>query len=139
MYGDGRNIRDWLHVEDHVRAIDLVFHEGRIGEAYNIGGNAEVRNIDLVRSLCRLADKALERPEGTAETLISFVKDRPGHDHRYAIDFSKIKRELGWNPQTSFEDGLATTVQWYLDNEQWSNDIKSGRYREHNLGQEVTT
>lgn len=134
VYGDGRNIRDWLHVEDHARAIDLVYHQGRTGECYNVGGDAEKRNIDLVRSLCRIVDEYLERPVGSGEKLIEFVTDRPGHDHRYAIDFSKIQKELGWRPEVSFEEGLARTVRWYLDNQEWIEDIKSGHYREQKRG-----
>lgn len=138
VYGDGRNIRDWLHVEDHARAIDLVFHRGRVGEAYNVGGDAEVRNIDLVRTLCRISDRLLTRPEGTAETQITFVKDRPGHDHRYAIDYSKLHGELGWKPETTLEVGLTNTVRWYLENDDWLADIHSGRYREFTLEMEVS-
>jgi dTDP-glucose 4,6-dehydratase len=130
VYGDGKNIRDWLHVEDHVRAIDLVFHRGSVGTSYNVGGDAEVRNIDLVRTICQITDKLLKQAAGSAEELITFVKDRPGHDHRYAIDFSKLESELGWTPEVSLEDGLASTVEWYLQNGQWIADIESGRYRE---------
>lgn len=126
VYGDGGNIRDWLYVEDHCRAIDLVFHKGKAGLTYNIGGHNEVRNIDLVHLICRILDSLVGgEPK---ERLITFVKDRPGHDRRYAIDASFIQKQLGWKPQYSFEDGIRKTVQWYLDNEQWLNDCVSGDY-----------
>ncbi len=129
VYGDGGNIRDWLYVEDHCRAIDLVFHKGEAGLTYNIGGHNEVRNIDLVRLICRILDSLVGgEPK---ERLITFVKDRPGHDRRYAIDASFIQEKLGWIPQYSFEDGIRKTVQWYLDNERWLNDCVSGDYLQY--------
>lgn len=115
IYGDGKNVRDWLYVEDHAEALDLVFHEGKNGETYNIGGENEWENIDLVKELCRLADEKLGREKGESEKLIQFVKDRPGHDRRYAIDAGKIKRELGWKPNTEFKEGLSKTMDWYLE------------------------
>jgi len=130
VYGQGLNVRDWLYVQDHVRAIDLVLHQGEDGDSYNIGGHSEVRNIDLVRKLCDSADRMLGRKPGSSEELITFVEDRPGHDYRYAVDFSKIRSGLGWEPEVSLEDGLETTVAWYLRNQSWVNDIKSGAYRE---------
>ncbi len=130
VYGKGENVRDWLYVEDHARAIDLIFHKGRAGETYNIGGNNERRNIDVVRLLINTVDRLLGRPEGASERLITYVADRAGHDLRYAIDSSKLQRELGWQPLTTFEQGIESTVQWYLDNGAWLDDIASGRYRE---------
>jgi dTDP-glucose 4,6-dehydratase len=130
VYGDGSNIRDWLHVDDHVSAIDLVFHHGRIGHSYNIGGDSEVRNIDLVRKICQITDRLLGQEIGCSEKLIKFVADRPGHDHRYAINFSKIQSELGWRPEILLDQGLTKTIQWYLENDQWIDGIHSGRYRE---------
>ena len=123
VYGRGENVRDWLYVEDHARAIDVIFHRGRAGETYNIGGGNEWRNIDLVRLLVRVADRQLGRAEGTSEQLITFVDDRAGHDLRYAIDSSKLRRELGWKPAVGFENGLERTVQWYLDNGEWLDSI----------------
>lgn len=131
IYGNGKYTRDWLWVEDHARAIDLVFHDGKIGETYNIGGFNEWQNIDLVKTLCRLMDHKLNRPEGTNEKLISFVKDRPGHDLRYAIDASKIQRELGFEPSLNFEKGLEITVDWYLENEDWLENVTSGNYQNY--------
>lgn len=131
VYGKGDNIRDWLWVEDHVRAIDIIFHNGRVGEKYNIGGLNEWKNIDLVRLLIKIMDKKLNRPEGTSESLIQFVPDRPGHDHRYAIDASKITMELKWKPSVNFEEGLEKTVDWYLDNEEWVNHVTSGDYQQY--------
>lgn len=128
IYGKGENVRDWLFVEDHAAAIDLIFHKGRIGETYNIGGNNEWKNIDLVRLLCRIMDKKLNRNEGSSEKQISFVKDRAGHDLRYAIDSSKLQKELGWKPSLQFEEGLEKTVDWYLSNEEWLNNVTSGGY-----------
>jgi dTDP-glucose 4,6-dehydratase len=128
VYGKGENIRDWLWVEDHARAIDLIFHKGRTGETYNIGGNNEWKNIDLVRLLCKVMDKKLNRESGTSEKLINFVKDRAGHDLRYAIDSTKLQRELGWYPSVNFEQGLEITVDWYLQNEKWLKDVTSGDY-----------
>lgn len=129
VYGTGENVRDWLWVEDHARAIDTIFHEGKIGETYNIGGWNEWKNIDLVRLLCAIVDKKLNRAEGTSEQLITFVKDRAGHDMRYAIDATKIKEELNWEPSLTFEVGLEKTVDWYLNNKQWVEAITSGDYQ----------
>ncbi|MEQ9423900.1 MAG: dTDP-glucose 4,6-dehydratase [Cyclobacteriaceae bacterium] len=131
VYGKGENVRDWLYVEDHARAIDLIFHKGKIGETYNIGGLNEWKNIDVVRQLCRIMDVKLGRKPGTSEELITFVKDRAGHDLRYAIDASKLERELGWKPEVSFEKGLEKTVDWYLTNEAWLQNIVSGEYQEY--------
>ena len=128
VYGKGENIRDWLYVEDHARAIDVVFHEGEKGETYNIGGNNEWKNLDLVLELCRIMDVKLNREPGTSEKLISFVKDRAGHDHRYAIDASKIADELGWEPSLDFSKGLEKTVDWYLANEKWMKNVITGDY-----------
>ena len=128
VYGKGENIRDWLYVEDHAVAIDRIYHEGRNGETYNIGGNNEWKNIDLIRLLCRIMDKKLNHAPGTAEKLITFVRDRAGHDLRYAIDSSKISRELGWEPSLTFETGLEKTVDWYLENSTWLNNVTSGAY-----------
>jgi dTDP-glucose 4,6-dehydratase len=131
VYGDGSNVRDWLYVEDHADAIDLIYHQGRIGETYNIGGGNEWKNIDLVRTLCRLMDDRMGRLLGSSEELIRFVKNRAGHDHRYAIDFSKLTNELGWMPATVFTAGLAKTVDWYLANEDWVKHVTDGSYREY--------
>ncbi|OQB59951.1 MAG: dTDP-glucose 4,6-dehydratase [Bacteroidetes bacterium ADurb.Bin145] len=131
VYGEGANIRDWLYVEDHAAAIDQIFHNGKPGQTYNIGGNNEWRNIDLIRLLCRIMDRKLKRPEGESEKLITFVKDRPGHDLRYAIDSSKLKNETGWEPMTSFEEGLEKTVDWYLTNTGWMNNVISGEYEKY--------
>lgn len=131
VYGDGKYTRDWLFVEDHARAIDLVFHKGRNHETYNIGGFNEWQNIDLVQLLCRQMDKKLDKPAGTSEKLITYVKDRPGHDLRYAIDASKIHKELGWKPSVTFEQGLERTIDWYLENEDWLNSVTSGLYQEY--------
>lgn len=128
VYGRGENVRDWLYVEDHARAIDLVFHEGRTGETYNIGGCNEWRNIDLVRTLIRTVDRLLGRPEGASEHLITHVADRAGHDLRYAIDASKLRRDLGWEPSLQFEEGIERTVRWYLDNGEWMESVTSGDY-----------
>ena len=135
VYGKGENIRDWLYVEDHARAIDLVYHKGRISETYNIGGHNEWTNIDLIRKLCELMDRRLDRKAGTSAGLITFVKDRAGHDLRYAIDASKIKEELGWVPSLQFEEGLEKTVDWYLANEAWMNRIISGDYEKYYIEQ----
>ena len=131
VYGKGENVRDWLWVEDHARAIDVIFHKGRIGEKYNVGGFNEWSNIELVRLLCRIMDKKLGRPDGTSEKLITFVKDRPGHDLRYAIDASKLNKELGWTPSLQFEEGLEKTVDWYLQNEEWIRNVTSGDYQHY--------
>ncbi len=128
IYGKGENIRDWLYVEDHARAIDAIFHKGTPGEVYNIGGNNEWKNIDLVNLLCHVMDKKLNREEGTSAKLITYVKDRPGHDLRYAIDPSKVISETGWRPEVSFETGLEKTVDWYLANQDWLTNVTSGAY-----------
>lgn len=131
VYGKGENIRDWLYVEDHAAAIDLIFHEGKQGETYNVGGDNEWKNIDLVRLLCAIMDKKLERAAGSSEKLITYVTDRAGHDLRYAIDSSKLQRELGWRPSVTFEQGLEMTVEWYLANEKWLETIISGAYSKY--------
>ncbi|HAF31036.1 MAG TPA: dTDP-glucose 4,6-dehydratase [Bacteroidales bacterium] len=131
VYGKGENIRDWLFVEDHANAIDLVFHKGNVGETYNIGGNNEWTNISLIYSLCKIMDKKLARKEGESAQLITFVKDRAGHDLRYAIDSSKIQNELGWKPSLQFEEGLDKTVDWYLSNSEWLDHILSGDYEKY--------
>jgi dTDP-glucose 4,6-dehydratase len=131
VYGRGENIRDWLWVEDHIRAIDIIFHGGKTGEKYNIGGLNEWKNIDLVRLLIKIVDRKLGRPEGTSEHLVQYVPDRPGHDLRYAIDASKLTRELGWKPSVTFEEGLEKTVSWYLDNEDWVKHVTSGNYQQY--------
>ena len=135
VYGKGENVRDWLHVEDHAEALTLVLRQGKPGETYNVGGDSERKNIDVVRTICRLLDEM--QPQGTGrphETLIEFVTDRPGHDARYAIDSAKIQRELGWRPRHDFEDGLRQTVRWYLDNRSWWERVMSGAYRGERLG-----
>ena len=131
VYGKGDNIRDWLWVEDHATAIDAIFHRGRIGESYNVGGLNEWTNIKLVKFLCQLMDKKLNRISGNSEKLISFVGDRAGHDKRYAIDASKLERELGWKPSITFEDGLEKTVDWYLENQDWVEKVTSGEYQKY--------
>ena len=131
IYGKGINVRDWLYVEDHARAIDVIFHRGRVGETYNIGGNNERQNLELVKTLCRICDQELGRPEGTSEQLITFVKDRAGHDLRYAIDATKIKNELGWEPQEKVDSGMEKTVKWYLNNEEWLERVTSGDYQRY--------
>ncbi|HBX87698.1 MAG TPA: dTDP-glucose 4,6-dehydratase [Marinilabiliaceae bacterium] len=131
VYGKGDNIRDWLYVEDHAAAIDLIFHKGKIGETYNIGGINEWKNIDLINLLCEIMDKELNRPQGSSASLITYVKDRAGHDLRYAIDSSKIMTELGWKPSLQFEQGLAKTVKWYLANTEWMQRIISGEYESY--------
>lgn len=128
VYGKGENVRDWLFVEDHAKAIDLIFHKGRNGETYNIGGNNEWKNIDLVRLLCHQMDEKLGNKPGTSEVLISFVTDRAGHDFRYAIDSSKLMNELGWKPSVTFEQGLSLTIDWYLANRAWLDNVTSGAY-----------
>jgi dTDP-glucose 4,6-dehydratase len=135
VYGKGENVRDWLFVEDHAAAIDLIFHEGKIGETYNIGGNNEWKNIDLIHLLCKIMDTKLNRTQGTSSGLITFVKDRAGHDLRYAIDSSKLQKELGWKPSLQFEEGLEKTVDWYLSNEEWLNNVTSGAYKEYYTAQ----
>lgn len=132
VYGDGQNVRDWLYVRDHCQALDTVIHKGKAGETYNIGGNNEVKNIDLVRMLCKLMDElAPDLPVKPARNLITFVKDRPGHDRRYAIDASKIRTELGWQPQETVEGGLRKTIQWYLDHRDWWQPLLSKEYQEY--------
>lgn len=131
IYGKGENIRDWLWVNDHASAIDTIFHNGRIGESYNVGGLNEWTNIDLVKYLCRLLDKKLNRSEGESESLITYVTDRAGHDMRYAIDASKIETELNWKPSLKFEEGLDLTVDWYLNNSDWVEEVTSGAYRDY--------
>ena len=131
IYGKGENIRDWLFVEDHVRAIDVIFHNGIVGETYNIGGHNEWTNIALVKELCRQMDDKLNRPAGTNEKLISYVKDRAGHDLRYAIDATKLKDELGWMPSLQFEEGISKTIDWYLENTEWLDDVTSGNYQKY--------
>ncbi|MBS1761698.1 MAG: dTDP-glucose 4,6-dehydratase [Bacteroidetes bacterium] len=128
IYGKGENVRDWLFVKDHVRAIDTIFHNGKNGETYNIGGHNEWTNIDLVKELCRQMDNKLGRESGESEKLITYVKDRAGHDLRYAIDASKLERELGWKPSLQFAEGLSETIDWYLENQKWLNDILNGSY-----------
>ncbi len=131
VYGKGENVRDWLYVVDHARAIDLIFHEGKAGETYNIGGFNEWKNIDIVHLLCKVMDKKLDRKPGESAQLITFVKDRAGHDLRYAIDASKIMKELGWEPSLQFEEGLEKTVDWYLSNEEWLHHVTSGSYQKY--------
>ena len=131
VYGDGKYTRDWLFVIDHARAIDVVYHEGRNGETYNIGGFNEWQNIELIKLLCKTMDKKLNRAAGESEKLITYIKDRPGHDRRYAIDANKIAKELGWQPSVTFEEGLDKTVDWYLANEKWLDDVTSGNYQHY--------
>lgn len=131
VYGRGENVRDWLYVEDHARAIDLIFHKGKSGGTYNIGGFNEWRNIDLVKVLVKTVDRLLNNPEGTSDHLITFVTDRAGHDLRYAIDSNKLKEELGWEPSLQFEQGIEKTVRWYLDNQEWMDGITSGEYEKY--------
>ncbi len=131
IYGKGENVRDWLYVEDHVKAIDLIFHEGKVGETYNIGGHNEWSNINLVKELCRQMDEKLSRTPGESEQLITYVKDRAGHDLRYAIDAEKLTRELGWLPSLQFEEGLSRTIDWYLQNQDWLEDVSSGNYQHY--------
>jgi dTDP-glucose 4,6-dehydratase len=135
VYGAGENVRDWLYVEDHAEALLTVVEKGRVGESYNIGGINERKNIDVVHAICDLMDELDPEPKiGPRRNLIAFVQDRPGHDLRYAIDCAKIGEELGWRPRETFETGLRKTVQWYLDNQAWWGDIRSGRYRGERLG-----
>jgi dTDP-glucose 4,6-dehydratase len=131
VYGTGENVRDWLWVEDHARAIDVIFHDGKIGETYNIGGWNEWTNIALVKEMCRILDEKLGRDVGTSEKLITYVTDRAGHDKRYAIDATKIKDELGWVPSLEFEEGIEKTIDWFLENEEWINDVTSGDYQKY--------
>jgi dTDP-glucose 4,6-dehydratase len=131
VYGKGENVRDWLYVIDHAKAIDLIYHQGKIGETYNIGGHNEWKNIDLIKVLCKIMDKKLGREPGTSAKLITYVKDRAGHDLRYAIDASKIKKELGWIPSLQFEEGLDKTIDWYLANKQWMDNVTSGEYQNY--------
>lgn len=131
VYGKGENVRDWLWVEDHARAIDVIFHRGNLGKTYNIGGHNEWKNIDLIRLMCSIMDRKLGREAGTSEKLISYVKDRAGHDLRYAIDSSMLQRELGWTPSLQFEEGLEKTVDWYLQNEEWLQNVTSGDYQKY--------
>ena len=129
VYGKGENIRDWLFVDDHARAIDIIFHDGKLGETYNIGGFNEWKNIDLIKVMIKTVDRLLEREEGTSEKLITYVTDRAGHDLRYAIDSTKLKKELGWEPSLQFEEGIEKTVKWYLENQEWLDNVTSGDYQ----------
>ena len=131
VYGKGENVRDWLFVEDHARAIDLIFHEGKVAETYNIGGFNEWKNIDLIKVIIKTVDRLLGNPEGSSEKLITFVTDRLGHDMRYAIDSRKLQSELGWEPSLQFEEGIEKTVRWYLDNQEWMDNITSGEYEKY--------
>ena len=131
VYGNGENIRDWLYVEDHARAIDVIFHNGKLSETYNIGGFNEWKNIDLIKILIKIVDKFLGNKAGTSEKLITYVKDRAGHDKRYAVDATKIKDELSWEPSLQFEEGIEKTIQWYLENDQWLENISSGAYQHY--------
>ena len=131
VYGKGENIRDWLFVEDHANAIDLIYHEGKTGETYNIGGHNEWKNIDLIQLLCEIMNRKLKRSAGSSEQLITYVKDRAGHDLRYAIDSEKIQKELGWKPSLQFAEGLEKTVEWYLANEEWMKNVTSGEYQKY--------
>jgi dTDP-glucose 4,6-dehydratase len=131
VYGKGENVRDWLYVEDHARAIDVIFHKGKLGDSYNVGGFNEWKNIELVKLLCRIMDNKLGRANGECEQLITYVTDRPGHDLRYAIDATKLKNELGWEPSLQFEEGLEKTVDWYLANEEWIKHVTSGDYQKY--------
>ena len=131
VYGNGENVRDWLFVEDHARAIDIIFHNGNIGDTYNIGGFNEWKNIDLIKVLIKTVDEVLGNPDGTSDKLITFVKDRKGHDYRYAIDSTKLKEELGWEPSLQFEEGIEKTVKWYLENQDWVKNVTSGDYQNY--------
>jgi dTDP-glucose 4,6-dehydratase len=131
VYGKGENIRDWLFVNDHARAIDVIFHKGKLGDTYNIGGSNEWKNIDLIKVIIKTVDRLLEREEGVSEKLITYVTDRAGHDLRYAIDSTKLKNELGWEPSLQFEEGIEKTVKWYLDNKEWMDRVTSGDYQEY--------
>lgn len=134
VYGKGENVRDWLFVEDHARAIDVIFHHGRVGDTYNIGGFNEWKNIDLIKVMIRTSDRLLGRPEGTSEKLITYVTDRAGHDLRYAIDATKLKDELGWQPSLQFEEGIERTISWYLQNQEWLDNVTSGDYQNYYKG-----
>jgi dTDP-glucose 4,6-dehydratase len=134
VYGDGSNVRDWLYVEDHCLAVRRVLEAGQVGQTYNIGGRCEKTNLEIVRLLCRTVQEHVPGIEHRCQDLVTFVPDRPGHDHRYAIDSSKIEKELGWRPQVSFEQGLLRTVQWYIQNREWIERVQSGRYRRERLG-----
>ncbi len=131
VYGKGENVRDWLYVEDHARAIDLIFHKGKVAQTYNIGGFNEWKNIDLIKVVVRTVDRLLGNPEGHSLGLITYVTDRPGHDARYAIDSTKLQKELGWEPDLQFEEGIEKTVRWYLDHQEWMNDVISGEYEKY--------
>jgi dTDP-glucose 4,6-dehydratase len=131
VYGKGENVRDWLYVVDHARAIDVIFHNGKINDTYNIGGFNEWKNIDLIKVIIKTVDRLLGNPEGTSEKLITYVTDRAGHDLRYAIDSTKLKNELGWEPSLQFEEGIEKTVRWYLDNQEWMDNILSGDYEKY--------
>ena len=131
VYGNGENIRDWLYVEDHARAIETIFHRGKIADTYNIGGCNEWRNIDLIKVIIATVDRLLGNPEGHSIDLITYVTDRPGHDARYAIDASKLQQELGWQPSLQFEEGIERTVRWYLENEEWIENITSKEYTKY--------
>lgn len=131
VYGKGENVRDWLYVVDHAKAIDLIYHKAPIGETFNIGGHNEWKNIDLIKVLCKVMDKKLGRPEGESEKLITYVTDRAGHDLRYAIDSSKLQNEFGWKPSLQFEEGIEKTVNWYIENQQWLDNVTSGNYQKY--------
>ena len=131
VYGKGDNVRDWLYVEDHARAIDLIFHEGKLADTYNIGGFNEWKNIDIIKVVIKTVDRLLGRAEGEDIGLITYVADRKGHDMRYAIDSRKLQRELGWEPSLQFEEGIAKTVRWYLDNQEWMDNVTSGDYQNY--------
>ena len=135
IYGDGNYTRDWLYVEDHAKAIDLIFHQAKLKATYNIGGVNEWKNIELVQLLCEMMDDKLNKASGTSKQLITFVKDRPGHDLRYAIDASKINNELGWKPSVTFEEGLSKTIDWYLDNTPWFKSVVDGSYKDYYINQ----
>ncbi len=135
IYGKGENVRDWLYVVDHARAIDVIFHTAKYGSTYNIGGHNEWKNIDVIRLLCKIMDEKLNRPAGTNEKLITFVTDRAGHDMRYAIDAAKLQNDLGWVPSVTFEEGLASTLDWYLQNDEWLTNVTSGNYTKYYDGQ----
>ena len=135
VYGDGENVRDWLYVEDHCSALYTVMTKGKLGETYNVGGNCEMQNIEIVDAVCSILDELRPKTDGSKyDSQITFVKDRPGHDRRYAIDASKIKRELGWEPKETFETGIRKTVEWYLENTEWVDDIINGKYQCQRLG-----